>query len=709
MRAPLLAATCFSCAIAIVTAPANAAPAFSVSDVLSAPFPSELVPGPSGAVAWVFDSAGARNVWVAEPPSWTSRALTRYTEDDGQEIGDLVFSPDGKTLVFVRGGDANRSGEIPNPAHAAEGAEQTVQAVSLAPGATPRRIAEGHDPAVSSSRIAWVFKGQVWSAPLDAAAAEKEKPAALFKARGEAAFLRWAPDGARLAFVSRRGDHSFVGVFDVAAKTLRFLDPGVDRDDAPVWSPDGRRVAFLRVPANRAVQGFRPHREGEPWSIRVADPATGSGREVFRAEKGRGSVFRTVVARQEIFWTEGDRLVFPWERDGWTHLYSVAASSGGGGAPLLLTPGEFEVEHVALTADRGSLVYSSNQDDIDRRHLWRVRAAVGAKPVALTSGTGIEWAPVSAGDGAGIVFIRSDARRPPRPAIRTESGVIRDLSPEVVPARFPEASLVVPESVVLPAADGMRIHGQLFLPSGKGPHPAAIFFHGGSRRQMLLGWHYNYYYRNSYAFNQYLASRGFVVLSVNYRSGIGYGMEFREAIDYGATGGSEYQDVVGAGLYLRSRPDVDPARIGLWGGSYGGYLTALGLARASNLFAAGVDFHGVHDWNDVIRNFEPGYDPAKSAETARIAFQSSPLAFVSTWRSPVLLIHGDDDRNVPFTESVALAEALRTRGVEVEQLVFPDEVHDFLRHADWIRAYEASAEFLERRLKTGGTSAILRP
>src|SRR5208283_5973440 len=138
-------------------------------------------------------------------------------------------------------------------------------------------------------------------------------------------------------------------------------------------------------------------------------------------------------------------------------------------------------------------------------------------------------------------------------------------------------------------------HAQLFLPHNAGDglrHPALCFFHGGSRRQMLLGFHYMYYYSNSYAMNQYLASQGYIVLAVNYRSGIGYGMKFREALNYGATGASEYNDVVGAGLYLKNRPDVDPTRIGLWGGSYGGYLTALGLARASNLFAAGVDFHG---------------------------------------------------------------------------------------------------------------------
>jgi dipeptidyl aminopeptidase/acylaminoacyl peptidase len=186
---------------------------------------------------------------------------------------------------------------------------------------------------------------------------------------------------------------------------------------------------------------------------------------------------------------------------------------------------------------------------------------------------------------------------------------------------------------------------------------------------------------------------------VNYRSGIGYGMEFREAVDFGARGASEYRDVTGAGLYLRGRADVDGARIGLWGGSYGGYLTALGLARASNLFAAGVDLHGVHDWSDWFRVVAGEDIGGKNAAAARLAFESSPMADVKTWRSPVLLIHGDDDRNVPFRQSVDLAEALRERGVTVEHLVFPDEVHDFLVQAHWIEAYRAATDFLERNLR----------
>jgi dipeptidyl aminopeptidase/acylaminoacyl peptidase len=685
-----------------MVSPASGAP-FTLEQVLSAPFPSDLVAAPAGgAVAWVANIGGARNVWVASAPEYRGRALTSNTEDDGQEIGDLAFASDGQSLAFVRGGDANRKGEYPNPSSRTEGSTQSIYWVSVA-GGPARKVADGHSPAVSPKRdrIAYVWKDQVWFAPTEG----EEKPAQAFHARGNCRNLRWSPEGTRLAFVSDRGDHSFVGVYDPAGKSVTYLDPSTDYDDDPVWSPDGKSVAFRRIPAAREPQTFRPHRESQPWSIRVADPSRGTGREIFRAAAGRGSAFRGIVAEDEILWADGNRLVFPWEKDGWTHLYAVSA---GGGEPQLLTPGEFEVEYVSLSPDRKRVLYNSNQGDIERRHVASVPVA-GGTPLALTSGNGIEWRPVETNDGRAVAYLRSGARRPPEPVISVLGAAARPLSPDL-PADFPQGALVEPEPVIFSATDGMKIHGQLFRPAGVKSgerRPAVIFFHGGSRRQMLLGWHYNYYYRNAYAFNQYLASRGYVVLSVNYRSGIGYGMEFREAIDYGAAGASEYNDVVGAGLYLASRPEVDGSRIGLWGGSYGGYLTALGLARDSNLFAAGVDLHGVHDWNDVIRNFEPDYDPAKKADAARMAFESSPMASMKSWRSPVLLIHGDDDRNVPFGQSVQMAQALRQQGVEFEQLVFPDEIHDFLEHRHWLAAYHAAAEFLDRRI--GSASAARRP
>jgi len=192
---------------------------------------------------------------------------------------------------------------------------------------------------------------------------------------------------------------------------------------------------------------------------------------------------------------------------------------------------------------------------------------------------------------------------------------------------------------------------------------------------MLLGYHSRRYYSNAYAMNQYLAARGFIVLSVNYRSGIGYGLNFREALNFGNSGGSEFNDVMGAGLYMAGRADVDPKRIGVWGGSYGGYLTAMALARASNLFAAGVDMHGVHDWSIRGDRGLTALNLEELREIERTALQSSPLADVKNWRSPVLLVHGDDDRNVTFSQTERLVEALRAQGVEFEELIFPGEVH----------------------------------
>lgn len=681
-------------ALALFAAPLAGQPAVTLEGLLAAPFPSELLAAPTGGkLAWVQNALGVRNVWVAEPPEYRGRQVTRYASDDGQSISGLEWTPDAKTVVYVRGGSANRQGESPNPTSDPAGAEQAVWRVSL-DGGEPVKIGAGSGAAVSpkGDGVAFVRKGQIYWAPFEAG----KEPVQWVQARGNARQLRFSPDGSRLAFVSDRGAHSFLGLYDVAGKSVRWIAPTVDSDNDPVWSPDGTRVAFLRVPASKQLTLFRSNRSAaQPWSILVADVATGQTKTVFRAEPGPGSAFFGMVAENQVLWSADDRLIFPWERDGWLHLYSVPAA---GGTATLLTPGEHEVEFVNLTADRREVLYASNRDDVDRRHLWRV-AVAGGKPVPITRGRGIEWLPVATSDGKAVAYLRSDARRPGHAAIQTGSGAPRELAVGTIPAEFPASALVEPEPVIFPAADGLPIHGQLFLPRNlpKGERrPGVLYFHGGSHRQMVLGWHYSPYYHNAYALNQYLASRGFVVLSVNYRAGTGYGMEFREAPGQGAGGGSEFNDVLGAGLYLRSRPDVDPRRIGLWGGSYGGYLTAMGLSRASDLFAAGVDIHGVHDWNVGIRTFVPSYDPTPEEE--RLAFQSSPMASLDTWRSPVLVIHGDDDRNVSFSETVDLVEALRERGVEVEQLILPDEIHTFLRHESWLAVYRATAEFLERRL-----------
>src|SRR5690242_12961618 len=676
---------------------------FTIEQVMSAPFPTELTAAPAGAkAAWVFNAAGVRNIWVAEAQpnasSFTARQLTSYSGDDGQDVGDVAWLPDASAVVYVRGGDLENAGApYPNPASVPQGVEQNVWLTPLTGGA-PQLLGEGYAPAVSpkGTSVAFLYKGQVWLVNLNPAG----KAAQLIHAEGSAGSLRWSPDGTKLAFVSNRGDHWLIGVYDFAQQSVHYLDPSVDLDSNPVWSPDGKQIAFIRIPASEHERIFGPARTGVPWSIRVADVATGAGKEVWKAQEGPGSVFRGVHGTHQLLWADGNLLVFPWERDAWLHLYTVPAE---GGAARLLTPGDYIVEDVALTPDRRELVFNSNENDVDRRHLWK-ESVTGDHPDPLTHGDGIEWSPVVTNQGGAIILLRSDAEFPARPAVLESSGKIRDLARNAIPGDFPAREMVTPQPVMISAADGLRIHAQLFLPENRqdgARHPAVVFVHGGSQRQMLLDWHYMGYYSNAYALDQYLASRGYIVLSINYRGGIGYGLDFREPPDYGANGGSEFKDVEGAGLYLRSRNDVDPKRIGIWGGSWGGYLTALALARASDLFAAGVDLSGVHNWNLEIPDWVPPYYDQRQPETMRVAFESSPLAYVKTWRSPVLLIQGDDDRTVPFKEMVHMVEALRQQHVAFQQIVFPDEIHDFLLHSTWLRAYHAASDFFDHYLGSG--------
>lgn len=381
------------------------------------------------------------------------------------------------------------------------------------------------------------------------------------------------------------------------------------------------------------------------------------------------------------------------------------------------------VEHVRLTQDGRTLVASANTGpdslDLDRRHVLVVPVD-GSGARVLTPGTGLEWTPVVLGDGRTVAFLSATAQRPPAAAVRALTGpdTPRLVGGDLL-AAYPAAALVTPRPVVFDAADGVRVHAQLFLsPTGTplgtqsgtllgatpgAKRPAVIFVHGGPPRQMLLGWNYSDYYSNAYALNQYLASRGVIVLAVNYRLGIGYGRDFQHPVNAGAQGGSEYRDVTAAARWLDARPDVDPARVGIWGGSYGGYLVAMALAHNSDLFAAGVDMHGVHDWTaERARGMleRSRYERAPDAERAlEVAWRASPLAALDGWRSPVLLVHADDDRNVRFNQTVDLAGRLTKRGVRFEELVVPDDTHHFLRHANWLAVDAAAAEFLERTLR----------
>ncbi len=689
--------------LAAQSAPAQRPAEFTIEQVKSLPFPNELTASATGQrLAWALNERGQRNIWAAEGPDFRARRLTSYMTDDGQELTSVAISHDGKWVVYVRGGEhsANWNDLPPNPASLPVPPKIQIWSVPFGGGA-PILLADGDEPVISprSDMVAFVSGGQISVVRVDGSAPAKR----MFFAKGRIEEPQWSPDGSRLAFTSGRGDHAFIGVFTNDSTPLTWIAPSTSRDGSPRWSPDGNRLAFIRRPGSGGPPPSMLEPRHQPWSVWTADARTGQASQIWKApETLRGSPPST-EGGTNLRWAAGGRIVFLSYADGWPHLYSLPEE---GGAPLLLTPGEYMAEYVQLSPDRKFLVFAGNAgsdpDDIDRRHVVRVPVD-RAQPEVLTPGTGLEWTPVVMGDGS-VAYLGATAQRPPLPMVFRAGGRPIVIGADRIPADYPADQLVSPRKVVFKASDGVSVHGQLFeRASGPARKPAIIFVHGGPPRQMLLGWHYSDYYSNAYALNQRLTNMGFVVLSVNYRLGIGYGFEFQRPASAGPQGASEYLDVKAASEWLRSQPQVDPSRIGIYGGSYGGFLTALALARNSDLFAAGVDIHGVHDWTadggQRLLNRDRYEDAPDREKALELMWTSSPVSSLKSWRSPVLLIHGDDDRNVRFSQTVDLARRLAGTGVEVEEMVIPDDTHHMMKHTNWVRVDSAAAAYFKKKLR----------
>ncbi len=830
----------------------------TVAQYLKPGMPVELVSARStNRIAWIAYEEGKRNVYTAAGPDFKPVRLTAFLKEDGTDMTEIRISADGSTVAFVRGSAPNRQGWVANPTSDPNGAERAIWAVRVTPvPGTAIRLAEGNNPVVSPDgrSVLYVKDGQIYRARVTSLAPttpfdKGEKP--FIDAWGLNGGPRWSPDGTRIAFVSNRSDHSFIGMYDVKTRTVSYVAPSTDRDTSPTWSADGKKIAFLRrpglpfgeqatpgagsgLPANgggRAVaaarwrriragrrgasrgcrhplgrqrrhataatapqttpaaapaqtaaatagrqggRGGRGGRGGGAGQTAAGEPAapavsTALANEpgLFRAAFPGGYTLSLMVAdvagpdisvAKEVWHPAADDAVFSninaieWAGD--RVVFSVQPPGGGGrgggggggggrqaappigsvgpdgrvitdeespryyslqlsasATPVYLntTKGIVEDQTASTLSPDGKMFYyctnaiDKDPNDLDRRHIWGVPLA-GGTPRMITAGDGIENVPVVLSSNKQIAVLSSDAKRPFSVGIWPSDGsgtagqsAQKVIYPTLGPD-FPMSEEVVPTNVTLKAEDGVEFHNQLFLPKDMKPgekHPALIFVHGGPQRQMLLGWHYLSFYHVFYGVNEWLAAKGYIVLSVNYRLGVGYGRTFRTPPDGGARGDSEYRDVLAAGKWLAARGDVDPNRVGIWGLSYGGLLTSEALARNSDIFKAGIDLAGVHL-------------EGSSLDPNDVSYEASTISEIDKWKSPVLLIQGDDDRNVNFAQMVGLVDLLRARNVYYELIVYPDDVHETLLHTRWLNSFAHMETFLNKFLPPNAVNVTQR-
>ena len=777
----------FLAAAAVLSRPLACAPSVPLyQQFLSPASPQEVVAARKvDRLAWVDYAEGKRNAYTAVAPLFTPVRLTNFLKDDGIMMSGIRISDDGSTVIFIRGGAPNRDGWYANPSADPNGPEHAVWASRTSGTGGAWRVAEAANPelAPDGSAILFVKGGQIYRAKV-----MPVKPASEVD-RGEKAFItewgvqsdpKWSPDGRKIAFVSTRSDHSFIVVYDVATRSVKYMSPGVDFDTMPMWMPDSKHLIFVRrpglpfgqqaqagtgalglpngpafqaapatatsgrgvgrggrgtvpaapaaaspAPAAPAVTNNSPglmratFRGGYTIAFYKADITTGDAQETWHNQPNDAIVSNLAAAH-----LAGDFLIFPFgvgggrggrggrageppaptenqapaanqpPADEWDRYYAINLTDPSA-RPVLLTTTDGLIENqtsVALSADGKTFYYCTNAKDIERRHIWAVPAG-GGTPEQITTGEGVETYPAPLASGKYLATLSADWKMPQSLGIWKLGAEGAAAAQKIVfPAQrpgFPIEAHVKPEIVITKAEDGLEIHNQLFLPKDLKPgdrRPAIVFVHGGPVRQMLPAYHYMQFYHWAYAINQWLANQGYVVMSINYRSGVGYGRSFRTAANTGGAGNSEYQDVVAGGKYLQSRPDVDPSRIGIWGLSYGGVLTSQALARNSDIFKAGVDLAGVHLWGSSL-------DPAA------VSYKSSTIGAIDGWKSPVLLIQGDDDRNVAFQQMTGLVQLLRQRDVYYELIVFPDDTHESLLHSRWMYTLGRMETFLHRFLQ----------
>ena len=452
---------------------------------------------------------------------------------------------------------------------------------------------------------------------------------------------------------------------------------------APLWSDDGK---------NAVMQG-RSVDNKDRWIMHL-DPATGNTKVLasIRDEAWVGGPGSFTLG----WLPDNKRVYFQSERDGFSHLYTVSID---GGAPVQLTSGPFEVSNVQLAEDKTKFYFTSSEGSFFERHLYSM-SFDGGERMRLTSMPGNNQAIVSP-DQTQLAILRSYANiptelyiAPNRPSVTAAEIKHITNSPS---EEWKSYKWIVPPIVSIKARDGATVYGRLYKPANfKKGGPAVVFVHGAGYLQNVHNWWSSYY--REYMFHHFLMEKGYAVLDIDYRGSAGYGRDWRTGI-YRFMGGNDLNDHVDAAQYLVREHGVDAKRIGIYGGSYGGFITLMAMFTTPDVFAAGAALRPVTDW----AHYNNGYTsnilnlPQSDQEAYR---KSSPIYHAAGLKGALLICHGMVDVNVHFQDSVRLAQRLiELRKENWELAAYPVEDHSFVQPTSWADEYKRIFKLFETNLK----------
>jgi dipeptidyl aminopeptidase/acylaminoacyl peptidase len=396
----------------------------------------------------------------------------------------------------------------------------------------------------------------------------------------------------------------------------------------------------------------------------------------------------------------GRRFWYVSEADGWAQLYSQSAD---GSDKRQLTQGRFEVYGVVLSRDKRSFYLSTSEKSPFERHFYRMSVDGGARE-QISERVGSHDITLSP-DEQWLADVHGTANRPPELHLaRNRKGAELAQLTTSPTADWLAHKWIVPEIVMIPASDGVQVPARIYRPQDQGATArgaAVIFVHGAGYLHNV----HNYWssYAREYMFNQYLASKGYVVLDVDYRASAGYGRDWRTAI-YRHMGGRDLQDHVDASRWLRREHGIDPERVGIYGGSYGGFITLMALFTAPEHFGAGAALRSVTDWAHYNHTYTGRILNVPQTDT--LAYRrSSPIYFAKGLSDPLLMAHGMVDVNVHFSDIVRLTQRLIELGkTNWELAVYPVEDHGFVRPDSWTDEYRRIFELFEKNLGPARTT-----